>query len=414
MILLPWDRQPVGSVPVNWASPAAKGLEVLVYGGVAVTKTKTVALTVTTGSPVVGTGIAGIGPRFTSGQQRFSAGSGPVLSGSEGFTLEVLCAITAAPSLSGFFASDFGSAGSARGLLAFSGTRNIYFWGGGADLASGVDWRIDGSLQHVFCVSEGGSGTTMRFYRDGAQIASGTTPPLTTTTGNFIVGDAAQGWAAVPDGVLFKCALYRAALSPAEIADRTAHPWRLFEPRRIYVKAAGGGSVTGTVNYTNANDTSAASGSTTIVGTLARTNANDTSAASGSTTIVGSLATTNANDTVAASGNVGSGVSGTVAYTNANDTVVASGSTTIIGVLSYQNANDTMVAAGVVGSITGTVAYTNNNDTCSASGIAGLSEFATVYLTTASATNLDLLIDSPTKVYITTQDVTEIDFTLNG
>jgi hypothetical protein len=92
----------------------------------------------------------------------------------------------------------------------------------------------------------------------------------------------------------------------------------------LALTGGGGGGVTGTVAYTNANDTSAATGTTTIVGTLARTNANDTSAASGTTTITGTLATTNANDSVVASGSAGA-ITGTVAYTNNDDTAAAVG-----------------------------------------------------------------------------------------
>lgn len=128
--------------------------------------------------------------------------------------------------------------------------------------------------------------------------------------------------------------------------------------------------VTGTVAYTNANDTLAASGTTTIVGTLAKTNANDTSAASGSPIVNGAVAYANNNDTLAASGSVGSSVSGTVAYTNANDTLSASGTTTVTGTVARTNANDTGAASGTT-TVTGTLVYTNINDSVSASGAAG-------------------------------------------
>lgn len=154
--------------------------------------------------------------------------------------------------------------------------------------------------------------------------------------------------------------------------------------------ASGTTTVTGTLAKTNANDTSAASGATTVTGSLSKTNANDTSSASGTTTITGTLARTNANDSVSASGSVGSAVSGTLAYTNANDTSTASGTTTVTGSLAKTNANDSSSATGtttIAGSLaktnaddtvsasgtvtsgsTGTVAYTNKNDTLSASG----------------------------------------------
>lgn len=150
--------------------------------------------------------------------------------------------------------------------------------------------------------------------------------------------------------------------------------------------------ITGTVNYTNANDTLSASGSPVVSGTLATTNANDTLAAAGSPVISGSLAKTNADDTLVASGSVGNSVTGTVNYTNANDTLAASGSPVISGSLSVTNANDTiaasgtpvvigssattnandtLVAAGVPGSVTGSASITNANDTLAASGYVG-------------------------------------------
>lgn len=156
--------------------------------------------------------------------------------------------------------------------------------------------------------------------------------------------------------------------------------------------ASGTTTVLGTLATTNNNDTISASGTTTVLGTLAKTNNNDTSAANGTATILGSLATTNANDTLAGSGAVGGTVTGTVNYTNANDTLAAAGTTTIVGslartnandtlassgttvilgTLARTNANDTMVASGAAGTITGTVNYTNRNDSCSAQGSAG-------------------------------------------
>lgn len=169
--------------------------------------------------------------------------------------------------------------------------------------------------------------------------------------------------------------------------------WQLLQApvRRLSIASSSSG-VSGTVAYTNANDTLAASGTTTVTGSLAKTNANDTSAASGTTTVTGSLAKTNANDTVSASGAVGSDVTGTVSYTNANDTSAASGTTTVTGSASKANANDTSAASGAttvtgslakinandtlsatgaVGSVSGTVDYTNRNDTSSASGEIG-------------------------------------------
>lgn len=134
--------------------------------------------------------------------------------------------------------------------------------------------------------------------------------------------------------------------------------------------ASGTTTIVGTVSVTNANDTSSASGSTTITGTISYTNLDDTSSASGSTTIIGTVSFTNADDTSSATGTVGSDVTGTVAYINLNDIATASGSTTIIGTVSVTNNNDTSSASGFI-AVTGTSSTTNNNDICVASGISG-------------------------------------------
>lgn len=128
--------------------------------------------------------------------------------------------------------------------------------------------------------------------------------------------------------------------------------------------ATGGTGPSGALAKTNANDTSAASGASGAAGTLAKTNANDTSAAAGSS-VTGSLAKTNQNDTLAATG--GDGPTGSLARTNANDTLSASGGTGPTGSLARTNQNDTSAASGGTGAA-GTLARTNANDTLSAAG----------------------------------------------
>jgi hypothetical protein len=171
----------------------------------------------------------GVGVSFTaSGNNYYSATIPDGVASAAPFTIEVLCAITAAPALAGFFGL---IGGSIHGLIAYGGgsNRNIYYaGGGGSDLASGVDWRIDGSLQHVF-ITSGGAGTTMRFYRDGVLLGSGTTP--TTTVGsnpNVRVGDFNIGWNAVPTGTILKAAFYDEEFSGAYVKTLTARPWLTF------------------------------------------------------------------------------------------------------------------------------------------------------------------------------------------
>lgn len=84
-------------------------------------------------------------------------------------------------------------------------------------------------------------------------------------------------------------------------------------------------------------------------------------------TITGTSSTTNANDTLAATGSVT--VVGNLSRTNANDTSTGQGTTTVVGAGSSTNANDTLAASGSVGNnISGSLAYTNNNDTSTGQG----------------------------------------------
>jgi hypothetical protein len=393
-IILPtqWTQQPQIPVGIAKGHPLAEKLAIVVTSNLAIARESTKPLVISAGSPSIAVGRLGIGPTFSGGTQRFDAGTAAISGATEGFTIEVLCSITAAPDLAGMFAGTYsGTPGSARGLIS---RVQIYYWGGGADWNTAVNWRTDGSVQHVFIVSEGGSGSAMRAYRDGVEIANTTTPTQIASTGQFLVGDTNQGWGATPTGTIAKSAFYTRALTGSEIAALTANPWQVFAPlpRRIFVQS-GGASNDGTLARTNANDTSAASGSVTNTGTLARTNANDTSAGAGSQTNTGTLARTNANDSVSAAGDLGT-FNGTVAYTNANDTSAASGSQTNTGTLARTNANDTsaasgtqtntgtlartnaddsVVANGSAGTVTGTVAYTNANDTLTATGGGGQS-----------------------------------------
>lgn len=151
-------------------------------------------------------------------------------------------------------------------------------------------------------------------------------------------------------------------------ASATLFGWRVI-PFAVN-DASGGGGSTGTVNTTNANDTSSASGSPVVNGSLAHTNANDISNASGTTTITGTLARTNQNDALAASGSVGATVAGTLSVTNQNDTLVASGTTSVRGAGSAVNNNDTSTSSGT-STILGSLAYTNRSDTLSAFGFPG-------------------------------------------
>jgi hypothetical protein len=248
----PWTRQPQIPVGINAGHPLAEKLAIIVTSNLAIARENTRPLSIAVGSPSIAVGRLGIGPTFAGGLQRFDAGTAAISGASDPFTIEVLCSITVAPDLAGFFAGTYsGATGSARGLLSRS---TIYYWGGAADLDSGITWRTDGSVQHVFVVSDGGAGANrIRFYRDGGLILTGTMPTQAVSTGAFIVGDTAQGWSSTPTGTLFKSAFYTRALSGSEIAALTANPWQVFAPlpRRAFAGPSAAGVYTLTADVGN-------------------------------------------------------------------------------------------------------------------------------------------------------------------
>jgi len=192
-----------------------------------------------TGSAAIGAGVGGVGPTFaSSGANRFTSPTSVTFPGSQGFSIEVLCAVRSTTSLAGYFGLSQGVFSRSRGLLSFGGgsNRNIYFWGLAADLDSGVEWRVDGLPQHVIVTSDGGSGTPMRFYRDGALIASGTTPAVTDSVNpTLYVGDFNEGWIASPVATLFKCAYYSTGLSHARVLDLYRRPYQHFNSRVPFI-----------------------------------------------------------------------------------------------------------------------------------------------------------------------------------
>ena len=233
---------PVKPTPIYQNGSLSRGLQFVSYADhVSTIKPFAGFLVVNTGSRLSGSGFGMTGRRFQGGAHSYNLDAPRTYSGSEGFSVEVLCAITAAPSLSGFMAVGTPGTtvnGAIRGLIAYSGgsNRNIYFWGGSSDLTSGVDWFIDGSLQHVIVTSDGGSGTAMRFYRNGAQIASGTTPTLVTAGAVALIGDTQQTWASSPTGVIFKTTYYSRGLNAGEVARLWKNPMDGWLPpkRRIW------------------------------------------------------------------------------------------------------------------------------------------------------------------------------------
>lgn len=231
-----YTRQPAQAADIAWDSQARHLLHApTLYDPAQRMKIKPA------GSETLAVGSLGVGLNVAASTNRWQSvtTTNVPVSASQNFTLEVLLTMTAAPSLSHIFGFNQNGDpnvvnaaynGTFRALLAFGGgsNLNIYFWGYAADLASGADWRTDGSIQHVFVTR---SGTTMKFWRDGRQIGSGTTPTLAAGNPMYAVwGSRHSSGTAAPTMKVFKSGYYPRALTSAEILARTINPWLDFAP----------------------------------------------------------------------------------------------------------------------------------------------------------------------------------------
>lgn len=132
--------------------------------------------------------------------------------------------------------------------------------------------------------------------------------------------------------------------------------------------ASGGGGVTGTVAWTEANDTAAITGALEVSGAPSWTEANDTATVAGSVGVSGAASWTEANDTAALAGAVG--VSGSVAWTEANDSASIAGALAVSGSASWTEADDAAAITGTVGSgVSGSLSWTESDDTASLTGV---------------------------------------------
>lgn len=170
-------------------------------------------------------------------------------------------------------------------------------------------------------------------------------------------------------GRIFVAGISPTALSDAEIKSLSSNPWQIFMPanRPLYFDLGAGGAVTGTVSFTEDNDTLAASGKIIHRATASFTEADDTLAATGRLIHYGSAAFTESNDTAAATGSVGTtGVYGDVAFAESDDTLAALGRIIHRGTATITEADDTFAAVGRL-IHRGTGAFVEDDDILAAS-----------------------------------------------
>ncbi len=117
--------------------------------------------------------------------------------------------------------------GQGRYLIQFNG--NYYFWGIGADWDSGVAFDADGE-KHTVCVVV--NGASIKLFKDGDLVASGTTTSSLTTISapKIYVGSGHTGAASGPDMIWLTGGIYDAPLSDADAMRLTVNPYQFLIP----------------------------------------------------------------------------------------------------------------------------------------------------------------------------------------
>ena len=134
------------------------------------------------------------------------------------------------------------------------------------------------------------------------------------------------------------------------------------------ISANGIENFVGTLNETDVDDTTSSAGTETFVGTSDNIDADDTVAASGKSTYAGTLVETDDDDISASAGNVVENPVGTLNETDVDDTTSSAGTETFVGTSNTTDVDDTTSSAGEQIFI-GTSDTTDTDDTISAAGI---------------------------------------------
>ncbi len=199
------------------------------------------------GSPVKGADAVGKHYLF-SGSELIRASGVVPLAATTPVTLEVIVALTAAPSLANIAGIAQNSSGikvslaspadlgKIRSLLAFTGTPpcDIYPWQGSNDFDSNVPLLVNGLYQHIIYTKAGGSGAAaITVYRNGVQIATGTTSnsaALTVSDTYFCLGGCHNSASSSFSGKIYFAAVSEYFMSAGEVASRFAGPFSMIVP----------------------------------------------------------------------------------------------------------------------------------------------------------------------------------------
>lgn len=161
-----------------------------------------------------------------------------------------------------------------------------------------------------------------------------------------------------------------------EVAQNRQWSWSASQNRdnvsivaNIKTRPQTGTDVSGSVSFTEENDSMISFGSLSNEGTISFTEADDVVVADGAVGgISGSIAYGEEDDTLSSFGVLT--LFGSSAYTEEDDTISSSGIVSSVGVISYTEENDDMISIGSVGDdVSGSIVYTEEPDTMTAEAI---------------------------------------------
>lgn len=228
--------------PINWSNPLTRGLVYDAYfpgtGTAIPDRTGNSPDLTLAGGAGWGTGALGACLTLAGGAGDLAAadnGVGLPVGATDDFTLEVAAELTATTDLAFLFG--FGGVpaltGSAtknmRGWLTYGGgaSDDLYFWGAGADLDSGVRFDKSGALKVYGLVRKyvAGVSDTLTFFRDGLAVASGDTPSLLTAGTTITIGSRHPAAAGTVTGKVGVARVYDVARTGSEMAAVATDPF---------------------------------------------------------------------------------------------------------------------------------------------------------------------------------------------
>jgi len=154
------------------------------------------------------------------------------------------------------------STGSQKGLYFYydsrGGSRNLkVMLSANTIVTLSASGGVGDNVWHHYAVTCSGSGGSLKLYKDGSVIASGTAPTTTTSTANHTMnlGLGSGGYGYLTDAYLDEAAVFNYELTSSEIDDIRATPYSYIKYTSLYRLENNANDESGANNGTNFNAT---------------------------------------------------------------------------------------------------------------------------------------------------------------